>query len=189
MTVTPSAASAPRYHETALENLRLAGFDQAAAIALMGLDADMFHHVRRVMKGDVPQSLLDELGTDLEATQFHALAALVRIRQGQGRAAPAEPTVGLLAEEMAVDPSRASRIASDLVDRGYLARAASQDDGRRSVLELTDKAGKLFQAFHTAKWQRTMRLFQDWSSDEIVSFARLFAKYRDGMAEQYPTGG
>lgn len=172
-----------------MENLRLAGFDPAAAVALMGFDADMFHHVRRVMKGDVPQSLLRELGTELEATQFHALAALTRIQHGQGRSRPEEPTVGMLAEEMAVDPSRASRIASDLVARGYLVRAASQSDGRRSVLQLTERAGRLFQAFHAAKWARTMRLFQDWSTDEIVTFARLFAKYRDGMAEQYPQAG
>jgi DNA-binding MarR family transcriptional regulator len=168
--------------------LRDAGFDDDAAMALMSLDADMFHHVRRVMKGDIPQSVLQELGTDLEATQFHALAALVRIRQGHGRPAQ-EPTVGLLAEEMNVDPSRASRIASDLVDRGYLARAVSQADGRRSVLELTEKAGQMFQAFHRAKWQRTMRLFKGWSSKDIVTFARLFGKYRDGMAQQYPLEG
>jgi len=162
-----------RYHQAALANLRAAGFSAEAADALMGLDLDMFHYVRRVMKNDVPQSLLDELGTGLEATQGHALAAIVRIRHGQGRAAPEEPTVGLLAEEMAVDPSRASRIASDLVDRGYLVRAVSQADGRRSVLELTDKA-------------RGMRLFNDWTTDEIVTFARLFARYRDGMSDQYP---
>lgn len=186
--VAPQASRSP-YHQAALEGLRQAGFSADAAEALMRLDADMFHHVRRVMKGDVPQSLLQDLATDLEATQFHALAAVIRVRHGYGRPGPEEPTVGLLAEEMAVDPSRASRIASDLVDRGYLVRAVSQADGRRSVLELTDKAGALFQAFHQAKWARTMRLYQGWTAEEIVTFARLFGKYRDGMAEQYPGSG
>ena len=174
------------YQQALMTGLRDAGFADAAASALLALDADMFHHVRRVMKGDVPQSLLDELGTDLETTQFHALSALTRIRHGYGRPGPEEPTVGLLAEELAVDPSRASRIASDLVERGYLARAVSQADGRRSVLELTEKAGKLFEAFHMAKWQRMMRVYQGWTTEEIVAFARLFAKYQGGMAEQYP---
>ena len=174
------------YQQALMTGLRDAGFADAAASALLALDADMFHHVRRVVKGDVPQSLLDELGTDLETTQFHALSALTRIRHGYGRAGPEEPTVGLLAEELAVDPSRASRIASDLVERGYLARAVSQADGRRSVLELTEKAGHLFEAFHMAKWQRMMRVYQGWTTEEIVAFARLFAKYQGGMAEQYP---
>jgi len=176
----------PQYQQALMADLLNSGFSADAASALLALDADMFHHVRRVMKGDVPQSLLDALGTDLETTQFHALSALTRIRHGYGRAAPDEPTVGLLAEELAVDPSRASRIASDLVERGYLARAVSQADGRRSVLDLTEKAGKLFEAFHMAKWQRMMRLYQGWSTAEIVAFARLFAKYQGGMAEQYP---
>lgn len=190
MTASPPSSPACKtqspHHQALMTVLLDTGFAEDAAIALMSLDADMFHHVRRVMKGDVPQSLLDELGTDLETTQFHALSALTRIRHGYGRPAPEEPTVGLLAEELAVDPSRASRIASDLVERGYLARAVSQADGRRSVLELTPKAGELFEAFHKAKWQRMMRLYQGWSTADIVAFARLFARYRDGMTEQYP---
>jgi DNA-binding MarR family transcriptional regulator len=177
-----------QYQQVVKTGLLEAGFSEEAAIALLALDSGMFHHVRRVMKGDVPQSLLDELGTDLETTQFHALSALTRIRNGYGRPAPEEPTVGLLAEELAVDPSRASRIASDLVERGYLARAVSQADGRRSVLELTPKAGELFEAFHKAKWQRMMRMYQGWSTADIVAFARLFAKYVQGMTEQYPAG-
>jgi DNA-binding MarR family transcriptional regulator len=186
--MTTAAPDKPAYRDpqATIVALRDAGFAEDAATALMSLDADMFHHVRRVMKGDVPQSLMDELRTDLEATQFHALSALTRIRHGYGRAAPEEPTVGLLADEMNVDPSRASRIASDLVERGYLARAVSQADGRRSVLELTDKAGALFEAFHRAKWQRMMRLYYGWTAAEIVTFARLFAKYREGMEQQYP---
>ena len=186
---SPACKEIPPHHQAMLARLLDTGFSEDAALALMSLDADMFHHVRRVIKGDVPQSLLDELGTDLETTQFHALSALTRIRHGDGRAAPEEPTVGLLAEELAVDPSRASRIASDLVERGYLARAVSQADGRRSVLELTPKAGALFEAFHKAKWQRSMRLYQGWSTEDIVAFARLFARYQGGMAEQYPSAG
>lgn len=186
----PPAADAPsgapsRYHAAALEALRQAGFPPDAAEALMRLDAEMFQHVRRVMKGDVPHSLLQDLDTDLEATQFHALAALIRIRHGHGRPGPEEPTVGLLAEEMAVDPSRASRIASNLVDRGYLVRAVSQADGRRSVLQLTAKADALFEAFHRAKWARTMRLYQGWTTEEIVTFTRLFARFRQGMIDHF----
>jgi DNA-binding MarR family transcriptional regulator len=177
------------YHETALADLVAAGFSAEAAQSLMVLDADLFQHVRRVMKGDIPQSLMRELQTDLDTTQFHALGAITRIQQGHGRVALAEVTVGDLAEDMNVDPSRASRIASDLVERGYLMRAASQADGRRSILVLTDKAQDLFRAFHAAKWQRTMRMYQGWSAEEIVTFARLFGKYREGMERQYPDRG
>lgn len=156
--------------------------------ALLSVDSDHFHFVRRVMKGDVPQSLMDEVNAGLEATQFHALSAILRIRGGDARP-PVEATVGLLAEELALDPSRASRIAADLVDRGLLQRAVSQEDGRRSVLVPTEAAWALMQAFLDAKWQRTLKLFAHWSPEDIVTFARLFRRYAEGMREQYPGSG
>ena len=169
-------------------DLQAAGFAEDAALALMALDADHFSYVRRVMKGDVPQSLMEELNAGLEATQFHALSAILRIQCGFGRP-PQEVTVGLLAEEMALDPSRASRIAADLVERGLLARAVSQEDGRRSVLVPTEAARALLDGYLTAKWQRTMKLFSTWSQDDIVTFACLFGRYTEGMGQQYPGRG
>ena len=178
-----------RPQERIKQSLETAGFSEDAAIALLALDADMFHHVRRVMKGDLPKNLIAELGAGLELTLFHALSAISRIQYGKGRPAPQEVTVGLLAEELNLDPSRASRIAADLVERGYVTRAVSQEDGRRSVLVTTPAARDLMLAFMTAKWQRTMKLFAAWPEDDIVAFARLFGAYVDGMREQYPVQG
>jgi DNA-binding MarR family transcriptional regulator len=169
-----------------LATLQAQGFSGEAATALMALDAENFRYVRRVQKGDVPRSLMRELGTDLEATHLQALGAVLRIECGHGRDMPQEVTVGLLAEEMNLDPSRASRIAADLVEKGLVLRAVSQEDGRRSVLVTTQEAGALMDAFLRAKWQRTMRLFEDWPEDDIISFAKLFARYVEGMREQYP---
>lgn len=162
------------------------GFSPAAAEALLGIDAESFAFMRRVKKGDIPQSLMEELGAGIEPMQFQSLAAIIRIETGRGRPAE-EPTVGLLAEEMQVDASRASRIAADLVERGLVARAASQEDGRRSVLVPTAQGRALLDAFLRAKWQRTMRLFRDWPEEDVLAFARLLKRYNDGMRAQYPT--
>ena len=178
----------PHPHDLVKASLDSAGYSESAVLALLALDSNNFHYMRRVMKGDVPQNLMDELGAGLEVTQFHALSAILRIKGGFGRAAT-EATVGLLAEEMALDPSRASRIAADLVERGFLARAVSQEDGRRSVLVPTDAAWALMDGFLRAKWQRTMQLFATWSEADILNFARLFARYTEGMREQYPGRG
>ena len=180
----------PQHHpqQRVKSSLEAAGFSEVVAQALLALDTDNFHYVRRMMKGDVPQSLMEELGAGLEATQFHALSSILRIKGGYGRA-PQEATVGLLAEEMAIDPSRASRIAADLVERGLLTRAVSQEDGRRSVLVPTEAAWALMDGFLRAKWQRTMKLFATWPEAEILSFARLFGRYTEGMRAQYPTRG
>ena len=175
----------PRYQERVHASLRAAGFSEDAAIALLSFDVEQFMYIRRVMKGELPLTLMRELGAGVEATQFHALTAITRIECGIGRDRSAEATVGLLAEEMNVDPSRASRIAADLVDRGYLARAASQIDGRRSILTLTEAAKALFEAFRDLKWQKTMALFKEWPEQDILDFARLFARYSDDMRQLY----
>jgi DNA-binding MarR family transcriptional regulator len=179
-----------RHHHVQVKAaLRAEGFSEDAAIALLSLDADQFHHMRRVMKGDVPQTLMRELNARLENTHFQALTSILRIASGYGRPQAQEVTVGLLAEEMNIDPSRASRIAADLVERGLVARAVSQEDGRRSVLVTTEAAQTLLDGFMRAKWQRTMKLFASWSEDDIVTFAELFGRFVDGMREQYPSQG
>lgn len=181
-----TAKPAPHYHDEVKRSLEGAGFSQAAAVALLSLDADHFHYVRRVMKGDIPQGLMAELGAGLDVTLFHALSAILRIQNGYGRPAPQEVTVGHLAEELALDPSRASRIAADLVERGYVARTVSQEDGRRSVLVTTEAGRSLIKAFMRAKWARTMKLFATWSEADILAFAELFGRYSEGMQQQYP---
>lgn len=175
------------YQDRVMPLLQAADLSSDVSDALLALEAEHFHYMRRIMKGDIPQSLMEELDAGLEATQFHALSAIMRIRSGFGRAMPAEPTVGLLAEELCLDPSRASRIAADLVDRGLVLRAASQTDGRRSILMPTEKAQALLNAFLTAKWTRTLRLFANWPEEDILTFTRLFSRYSEGMREQYPS--
>ncbi len=180
---------ASSYAEAMTATLIAGGLSPAAAAALLSFEGENFQYVRRVRKGDIPQSLMDELGAGIEAAQFGALAAVLRIESGYGRAAPQEVTVGLLAEEMVVDASRASRIAADLVDRGLVARAVSQSDGRRSVLVPTAKGRDLLQAFLRAKWRRTLQVFAGWPEEDILAFTRLFARFGADMRREYPEKG
>jgi DNA-binding MarR family transcriptional regulator len=185
-TSPPPGKGSAAYRAQVADLLAGQGFAPGAIAALLEFDAENFLYVRRVMKGDIPQTLMRELDTGLEISQFHALSAILRIRGGYGRPAPQEATVGLLAEELSLDPSRASRIAADLVDRGLVARAVSQEDGRRSILNPTDRGIALMQAFLAAKWQHMARVFADWSEEEIAIFARLFTRYSDGLRREYP---
>lgn len=187
--MTAANAPKPRHQDRIKAEILAAGFSEGAATALLALDAEHFHYVRRVMKGDIPQSLMEELNSGVEVTHFHALSAIMRIQNGFGRPVPQEVTVGLLGEELNLDPSRASRIAADLVERGLVARAVSQADGRRSVLMPTAAAAALLEAFLMAKWQRTMKLFSTWSEADILAFSTLFGRYSDGMRQQYPGRG
>lgn len=162
-----------------------AGRSEVASDALMSLDSDLFFWHRILIKGEMPRRLIAEIGVDLEHTQFQALTAIMRISHGIGRDKAQEPTIGLLAEELNLDPSRASRIATDLISRGFLERAAAQDDGRKSILLLTPKAKETFREFGRLKWEKMIEVFADWSDEDIKMFAKLFARYSQGFSRVY----
>ena len=51
---------------------------------------------------------------------------------------PGGASLRYLAEQVVVSPSRVSRLADELVARGWLERALSPHDGRQSLVRLTD---------------------------------------------------
>lgn len=97
--------------------------------------------------------------------------------------ADGEITVGGVAEELAVDPSVASRMVSDLVSGGYLERAASQRDGRRTVLRITPEGVALRDRFRSQYRQAFEHITRDWPEHERLEFARLLIKYADASAK------
>ncbi|MFH8484809.1 MarR family winged helix-turn-helix transcriptional regulator [Streptomyces longisporoflavus] len=94
----------------------------------------------------------------------------------------AEMTVGGLAEHLQVDPSVASRMVSDCISHGYLVRAASQQDGRRTVLHLTGEGAALLRHFRRQQRQAFEYITRDWPEAERLEFARLLLKYTDSTA-------
>ncbi|MBB4743349.1 DNA-binding MarR family transcriptional regulator [Actinoplanes octamycinicus] len=97
-----------------------------------------------------------------------------------------EVTVGVVAERLGVDPSVASRMVSDCIASGYLVRAASQRDGRRTVLELTAAGRAMLDRFRAHQRQAFEFITRDWSRGERMEFARLLLKYVDALAELRP---
>ena len=128
------------YREKVGQTLAEAGYSEASVAALIDLDGEMFRMMRSMVKGELPAQLMSELGAGLELAQFQALTAITRIQGGIGRSEQQEATIGLVAEEMNVDPSRASRIVADLIAAGHVRRDVSQSDGRKAVLTLTETA-------------------------------------------------
>ena len=72
-------------------------------------------------------------GTGLSS--FEVMARLTHMH-------PDGASLRYLAEQVVVSPSRVSRLAEELVARGWLERALSPHDGRLSLVRLTD-AGRL----------------------------------------------
>ncbi|PYE85664.1 MarR family winged helix-turn-helix transcriptional regulator [Pseudoroseicyclus aestuarii] len=180
MTGPSDQAPLARGRDEAAERLRAQGFAEAAIDPLLDFETASFIWSRMIAKGELLSTILSRLQLGVEPAQFHGLTAVVRLQAGVGRPA-AEPTVGLLAGELAVDPSRASRIAADLVAAGFVQRGASPGDGRRSVLALTEKGEAVLQAVRAEKWRALAQVFDGWTPEEIAGFAAQVRRYAQGL--------
>lgn len=158
------------------------GYAPPAVAALLTLDATQFQFQRRSAKNEFLQVLIARLGIALEPAQLQGLYAVARICHGIDRPAPMPATIGLVAEELALDPSRASRIVADLVTGGYVARAADQADGRVSVIALTAQGNDLIARLRQDRWGMVLTMFSHWSQADIIAFSTLFARYSADMA-------
>ncbi|MCF3178502.1 winged helix-turn-helix transcriptional regulator [Streptomyces polychromogenes] len=88
-----------------------------------------------------------------------------------------EVTVGAVASHLGVDPSVASRMVSDCISAGYLVRAASQRDGRRTVLHLSPEGEELMTRFRRHQRSAYEHITAGWSERDRLELARLMVKY------------
>ncbi|RJO75236.1 MarR family transcriptional regulator [Nocardia panacis] len=93
-----------------------------------------------------------------------------------------EVTVGMIAELLGSDPSVASRMVSDTIKAGYLTRAASQQDGRRTILQLSDSGRDLMTRFRKHQRDAYDYITADWSEHDRLELARLLVRYVDSVA-------
>lgn len=91
--------------------------------------------------------------------------------------AEGEVTVGAVADYLAVDPSVASRMVSDCISAGYLVRAASQEDGRRTVLLLSQGGSEMMTRFRRHQREAYEYITAEWSERDRLELARLMLKY------------
>ncbi len=88
-----------------------------------------------------------------------------------------DATVGSIAEGMRLDPSRGSRLVSDMVGRGLLRRDVSQEDGRRSVIAVTPLGLDVLDDVRSAKIAIIRDVVSDWPDEDIAAFAQLFDRF------------
>jgi DNA-binding MarR family transcriptional regulator len=122
---------------------------------------------------------LRRIGTGLELSDIDAIGVIKRIGSEQ------EVTVGTIAEQLRIDPSRGSRIVADLVKQGLLERAASQEDGRRSLVRVTKAGRKVLDEIEAIKRETIEEATTGWSPEEVATFAALYARFTEGLEAQY----
>ncbi|MFF5205277.1 MarR family winged helix-turn-helix transcriptional regulator [Streptosporangium sp. NPDC000396] len=126
--------------------------------------------------GKLRRSSLLEVESPISAKDLSrtlVLNIVLEAEQDGGR----EMTVGAIAEHLGVDPSVASRMVSDCISAGYLVRAASQEDGRRTVLHLSPGGTDLMARFRRHQRATYEHITADWSEQDRLELARLMLKY------------
>lgn len=155
------------------------GLSRPSAEALVEIDQLMQAVRRNAGRREVLGAMLKAIRPGMDMAQLDAIAAVM----GGRRWPEVEVTVGFIAERMQVDPSRASRLVSELVDMGLLRRVASQTDSRRIILELTEKGEAFSVEFHERKWQLMAQGLKTWDEADLVAFARLLDRFAHWVGE------
>ncbi len=157
------------------------GMSDESAKALASIDEVMNRIRRSMMKREFGRRVLQQLGVDLEVAHMDVIGDVGQEKPQNTNGE--EVTVGLVAERLAIDPSRASRLVAELVEQGYIRRVASQADSRRICLELTEQGAALVRAIRQTKWQVFSTALGKWTENELVTFARLLDRYSNWTAE------
>ncbi|WP_055048683.1 MarR family winged helix-turn-helix transcriptional regulator [Devosia sp. A16] len=156
-----------------------AGLSPNAAEAVAAIDAVM-HKVRRsIQRRDFGRQVMAEMDPSLDVSHLDAISAIAH--KGEEIT---EVTVGLVAERLGIDPSRASRVTSELVERGYVRRVASQQDARRICLELTQRGRNFVEAVRRNKVQIFTRALAQWNEHELMVFAALFERFSNWATDE-----
>jgi DNA-binding MarR family transcriptional regulator len=158
------------------------GLSPHAAEAVAAIDAVM-HKVRRsIQRRDFGRRVLTRLDPELDVAHLDVIGAIAHSPAWVDRP-DEEVTVGLIAERLGIDPSRASRLAAEVVERGYARRVASQTDARRICLELTAKGDRFIEAVRRNKWDIFSRALGQWNERELVVFAALLERFSGWATE------
>lgn len=174
--------------ETQKDNLGRAGIGRDVAQAALDVDAILQRWRRRVVKRELGQKALQELGLALDLPQLDVLMA-VSAPANEFGGPRCETMVGTVATRLGIDPSRASRVTSDLIERGFVRRAVSQQDARRTVLELTEQGAQVVEAVRSYKLLVLGSFLRDWTPEELQTFLPLLERF-SAWSEQAetPTG-
>jgi DNA-binding MarR family transcriptional regulator len=130
--------------------------------------------IRRSMaRQSLGRRVLSELGADIDPALVEVLHAIAASEAD----APDAASIGMVAQEMGVDPSQASRLVREAVAAGLVMRVASAADARRSILRLSETGLSLMNGARNHKRALLLEHFRDWSEQDLEDFARLLARF------------
>lgn len=119
--------------------------------------------------------VISRVGGGMELSHLDVVGTVRRLQATQ------EVTVGAIAEELRVDPSRSSRIVADLVRQGLLKREVSQEDARRTIVVVTPVGQDLLKKVDEVKRDTIREVVSDWPEEDVERFAELYDRFISGF--------
>ncbi|SDN50862.1 DNA-binding transcriptional regulator, MarR family [Lutimaribacter pacificus] len=179
----------PDHDEDLKRELAQAGIGEDLSRSALELDAIMQHWRRKVVKRELGQRALADLGLDLDLPLLDVLTVIWTPANEFGDVPDGETMVSTVATRLGIDPSRSSRLTSELIRLGLVRRAVSQEDARRAVLELTDEGNRVIRAVRHYKFLILGSFLKDWSDEELEVFIPLLERFSEwSEASEDPTG-
>lgn len=157
------------------------GLSPDSAAAAVSIDDTMWSIRRAMVRRELLRQAIVDLELDVDEADLlvvHAIHACLHTND--------EVTVGLVAEHLDIDPSRASRMVAETVEKGLTRRFASQADARRICLELTDRARAYEGAIHAYKAAIFSDAMGTWDEQKLVEFSRSLEKYSQWYVDRDP---
>ncbi|WP_172292527.1 MarR family winged helix-turn-helix transcriptional regulator [Pseudoruegeria sp. HB172150] len=159
--------------------LESAGIDRQVSQVAFEIDAVLQQWRRRVNKRELATAALRAFGLDdeLDQAQFDVLVAIAAPALEFGEERESETMVSTVAARLRIDPSRASRLVSDLIGKGLARRAVSQQDARRTIVELTARGTAIVDAVRRFKFLVMGEFLSGWTEVERQTFVPLMARF------------
>ena len=88
-----------------------------------------------------------------------------------------------LAADMCISQSALSRQVSELVANGYIVRHADPQDGRASLISLTDEGAALLKRTQQGRARQLAEMLADWTDDDAGAACHTIHKLKEALAK------
>lgn len=134
---------------------------------------DAFYQAKRV------RELMPALPKGVTPAFIHYLDTIAALQQQS-----VQVKVSDISDALHIPRPGVTRTVKDMVDGGYLEKAASEEDGRVTYLTITEKGRMLSQVFDSAFFAQLTPLLADVSDEDAATTIRTIEKVYQVMSER-----
>ena len=149
--------------------------DERRDVAVRTLEHEIGLLLRRIRRGIAERAV--QVHPELNPTSYTLLATLSDF--GPRRAAE-------LAELFAMDKGTVSRVVHQLLELGLIERSPDPEDGRASIISVTEEAERRLVHMHELRRELFARRLADWGPEDIEHLALELGRFNNAVFDPAP---